>query len=101
MEAFPNKAFIYLSAGLPIISSCMGELRDIIEKYQIGFYYPPGDADALSSCILELYNDPELYHKMALNAKNLFDEKFDSDKICSEYVDYLEKIAKVNGVGKC
>jgi glycosyltransferase involved in cell wall biosynthesis len=95
-EAFPNKVFTYLSMGLPILSAYEGELREIIEKHQIGFYYPPGDAGALSNCILKLYNDPELYHKMATNAKNLFDEKFDSDKICSEYVDYLEQVAKLN-----
>jgi glycosyltransferase involved in cell wall biosynthesis len=44
VEAFPNKVFVYLSAGIPIISSMMEELREITEGYQIGFYYPPGDA---------------------------------------------------------
>jgi glycosyltransferase involved in cell wall biosynthesis len=91
-EAFPNKVFTYLSYGLPIISALQGELKSIIEKYQIGFYYPPNDVEALANCILKLYNNPQLYKKMAENAKRIFDEMFDVDKIYEEYADHIEKV---------
>jgi len=31
--AFPNKTFLYLSAGFPVISSFQGGRKEIIEKY--------------------------------------------------------------------
>jgi glycosyltransferase involved in cell wall biosynthesis len=91
IEAFPNKVFTYLSSGLPIISSLQGELKSIIEKYQIGFYYPPNDVEAFVNCILKLYNNPQLYKKMSENAKRIFDEMFDADKIYEEYANHIEK----------
>jgi len=92
IEAFPNKVFTYLSSGLPIISSLQGELKSIIEKYQIGFYYPPNDVEVFVNCILKLYNNPQLYKKMSENAKRIFDEMFDADKIYEEYADHIEKV---------
>lgn len=93
-EAFPNKIFSYLSAELPVISAFQGDLREIIEKYQIGFYYPPNDVDALTKRILELYENPELLRKFSQNAGRVFSEMFDADKIYTEYAEYLERIAE-------
>ncbi|MEW6606957.1 MAG: glycosyltransferase family 4 protein [bacterium] len=88
-----NKAFIYLSAGLPIISAWQGELKETIEKDQIGFYYPPNNVDALVNCIINLYNNPEIYKNMSENAKRVFDELFDADKIYTEYAEHIENVA--------
>jgi len=92
IEAFPNKGFTYLSGGLPIVSSLQGEFKEIIEKYQIGFYYPPNDTGTLVTCIKRLYEDRELYKKMAKNAQRIFDEMFDADKIYNEYAKHIEDI---------
>lgn len=90
-DAFPNKAFTYLSAGLPLISAFQGNLKGIIKKYNIGFYYPPNDLDALVNCIKRLYEDTELHKEMSKNAFMIFDEMFDADKIYEEYTDHIEK----------
>jgi glycosyltransferase involved in cell wall biosynthesis len=95
-SAFPNKTFSYLSAGLPVISAFQGDLREIIEKEQIGFYYPPNDVDALVDCILKLYNNTELYRRMSENAKRVFDEMFDADKIYEEYTEHVERVEAEN-----
>ncbi len=91
-DFFPNKAFTYLSAGLPVISGFQGDLRTLIEKRGIGFYYPPNDVEAISNCIKKLYNDPEIYKKTSENAKTVFNEMLDANKIYEEYIRYMEKI---------
>lgn len=93
-DALPNKTFAYLSAGLPIISAFQGEIREIIEKYQIGFYYPPEDVNTLVQRIKELHDQPELYKKMSENARRVFDEMFDADKIYHDYANHIEEIAQ-------
>lgn len=90
---FPNKAFAYLSAGLPVISAFQGDLKEIIEKHQIGLYYPPNDVDALVNCIKKLYYDKMLYKKMSENAGRVFEEMFDADKIYEEYAKHIEEMA--------
>jgi glycosyltransferase involved in cell wall biosynthesis len=89
---FPNKVFAYLSAGLPVISAFQGELKEIIEKTQIGFYYPPHDVDTLVSSIKRLNKNPELYKKMSENARRVFNEMFDADKIYERYAEHIERI---------
>jgi len=95
-EFFPNKAFTYLSAGLPVISAFQGDLKEIIERYQIGFYYPPNDVDTLVDHIKRLDEDRNLYAKMSENAARVFNDKFDADKIYEEYVEHIEMIARHN-----
>jgi glycosyltransferase involved in cell wall biosynthesis len=90
--AFPNKAFSYLAAGLPIITAFQGDLKELIEKHEIGFYYPPHDVNALIKCIKKLYEDQMLYKKMSENASSIFDKMFDADKIYEEYAEHVEKV---------
>ena len=41
--ALPNKLFEYAIMGLPIISSSLKNMRDIIKKYNLGFVVDDGD----------------------------------------------------------
>jgi len=93
VDLLTNKIFIYLSAGLPVVCAFHGEIKEIIEKYQIGLYYPPNNVDLLVDCINKLHDNEELYNKMSQNASRLFNEMFDADKIYEQYVDHIEKIA--------
>lgn len=95
LEAFPNKIFNYLSAGLPVLSSLKGELQDFIERYNIGFNYKPNDKDTLVNYILKLHNDKKLYEEMSTNVKKVFDEMFDAEKIYTEYAKYVCEIAEI------
>ena len=92
--AFPNRVFTYLSAGLPVISSTRGDLREIIEEYKIGLCYPPGDASALADAILKLRYDKDLCDTLSHNAKIIFDKKFDSDNIYAEYAEHIERVTE-------
>lgn len=92
IDTFPNKAFTYLSAGLPVISSAGGDLRRLIDEPGIGLYYEPGDVDGLATCILRLYEDAQLRARFAASAQRVFDEKLDSDIIYRQYADHLEHL---------
>jgi glycosyltransferase involved in cell wall biosynthesis len=73
LATFPNKVFVYVSGGLPIISSCQGELREMIEDYKIGLNYGPGDADALEECIRYFLKNREIYLEYRERTGNLFE----------------------------
>lgn len=90
---FPNKAFIYLAADIPIISAFRGDLWQFIESHQIGFNYAPGDVEALTSIIHKLSLSPELHSKISARVKMVFDEYLDADKIYADYMNHIEEIA--------
>lgn len=95
IDIFPNKAFAYLSAGLPLISAFQGDLKEIIESHQIGLYYPPNDVDALVTHIKRLSEDGEFYKEMSENALTVFNDRFDADRIYEKYVGHIEQASLV------
>lgn len=84
-----NKVFAYASVGLPIITSFSGELTSLITKNNMGFYYKPKDVNSLVDHIQILFNDHELYHKMSINSKRIYNDIFDAEIIYDDYADHL------------
>ncbi|MDD5491934.1 MAG: glycosyltransferase family 4 protein [bacterium] len=89
-----NKIYMYLSAGLPLVSSFHGEAKEWVEKYRVGYYYPPNDVQGLVERIRRLYQDKEMYKQMSANAIKLYEDKFNADKIYTAYAEYIEEMAK-------
>lgn len=91
-DFFPNKAFSYLSAGLPVLSAFQGDLKDVINEHGIGFWYSSKDADALTAHIQKLYEDSKLYEAMSGSARRIFNRMFHADRIYEDYAKHLENI---------
>ena len=89
----PNKFFTYLSAGIPIISSCSGEISRIIEENKIGMNYSPGDVDDLDKCIRYFYNRRDELESYAKRASAIFAEMYDSNIIYENFADQIEYVA--------
>lgn len=64
--ASPLKLFQYMAAGLPVISTDIGELSTIIQKYQVGVAIP-FDSSAYAKAIIELLENPSLRDTFAKN----------------------------------
>ncbi len=58
-EAFPNGAIEAMAAGLPVVASAVGGLRDLIEDGRTGLLVPTGDPEALSASLRSLIHAPE------------------------------------------
>lgn len=57
--SLPNKIFDYISAGIPILSSDLPELRKVIENYEVGVICPSHDIQDIASCIQNFLKDKE------------------------------------------
>jgi glycosyltransferase involved in cell wall biosynthesis len=93
-NAFPNKAFTYFSAGIPVASAFSGEMKNVMENLQIGFYYRPGNAEDLMQCIDNLRSNEKLYKRISGNVRERFDELFDAGKIYGSFAGHIENIAQ-------
>jgi glycosyltransferase involved in cell wall biosynthesis len=67
MFALPNKFFDYLKAGIPVLSSKAVEIKNIIEKYNVGAFIENFEPDEIAEKILEITKNNELYQQWKLN----------------------------------
>ncbi len=94
---FPNKACMYLSAGLPVASSYQGDLKDLIEIEKIGINMGTADPDSLADFVRFLIGDRRAYMDMSHKAQAVFESYFLEDKLYVGFADMLEQIAEAKG----
>ena len=69
-------------------------MESIISSERIGLNYRKFDDGSLYDSISVMINNIELRNEMSENALSVFERKYNSDKIYSEYVEYLENMQK-------
>ena len=71
--ALPNKLFDYIHAEVPVICSALPEMKNIVDKYEIGLSVNIHDEKHLADIISFAINNTEQYNKWKINcikAKN-------------------------------
>lgn len=68
--SLPNKIFDYLRAGLPVVSSSVVEVANIVRQHQCGTVVVDVMPDNIADAILEMYNDRDQYLRQKRNAIN-------------------------------
>jgi len=94
--AFPNKAFHYLQAGLPIAGSMAGELRQLLLDYNAGSYFEPGCGAQLADVLTRWLENRSLVEAMSRNAKRLAAERLDAARIYADFAAHVESVAATN-----
>ena len=96
-EGMPNALIEAMSLGIPCISTdCpIGGPKDIIKHCENGMLVPVGDADMLSSTIIEVLQNEKLYEKLSKNGV-IIRECLDSKVICERWKVYMEKLVNTN-----
>lgn len=94
INTFSNKAIQYLSAGIPIINSLNGFAKTLLSDTGAGLSYKEGNVDDCMRQIEKLYLDEEKRAEMAVNAKKLFNTKFDANIINKQMEAYFYAIVE-------
>lgn len=82
-----------MAMGLPVISTPVGGIRDIVDEGRTGFLVPPGDVDALADRIRRYRDDPAMRLRMGAAARARVEERFDLRRIGDQVVDVLKRAA--------
>lgn len=88
----PNKLFDSLSAGKPIIVNSAGWTKQMVEKYQLGYYVNPNFPEELAERIKYLQKNPEKITDFGNNARNLAITKFDKTILCKRFGEVVESV---------
>lgn len=84
-EAFPNGAIEAMAAGLPVIASAVGGLRDLIEDGKTGRLVPPGDAAALAGALERLILNPGEARALGAAARHAVRDTYSFDRMVAAF----------------
>lgn len=92
-KSMPVKLFEYMLAGLPVVASDFGVIRQIVQETQCGLLVPPGDSDALSEAVESLLAEPDKAADMGRKGRRAVIERYnwgpEEKKLLTLYGDIL------------
>jgi glycosyltransferase involved in cell wall biosynthesis len=97
-EAFGTAAIEAMAAGLPVIASDVGGLKDFVEPGVNGMRVPPRDPDSLARAIAALLNDEAQRSALAVGARRTA-LRFDTETVLGEFERLIDQVA-IPGPGR-
>lgn len=88
----PNKMFDSFAAGVPIIQSTKGWIKDLVEEHGCGVNVDPHDPEDFARAMALIGDNPDTRQKMAAQASKLADTIFNRDILAKEYLHGLESV---------
>lgn len=83
-EGLPLAVLEAMTYGLPVISTPVGGIPDVIVDGKTGLLVNPGDVQAISDRISLLLCNPDLCQTLGTNARQLVEDKFQVDVIVQQ-----------------
>jgi len=77
------------AAELPLVSTAIAGIPEIVRDGETGLIVPLDDVAALARALRSLVDDPSLRHRLGTAARRLVDERFDADQNTRQLVELL------------
>ena len=88
-EGTPVSLIEAMSAGVPVVSTAVGGVPDVLQQGQFGGLVSPGDAEALADGIIEALNNPSVETLAA--AKQWAMSQYDSARLIADIRDLYQR----------
>ena len=91
-ESFGLSALEAMACGLPVVSSSVGGLPELVGHNESGFIAEIGDISRMAKYAIELLTNEKKYKIFSQNARERAVKKFDTNKVVPHYEDYYKKV---------
>jgi len=88
-NAFGNKLFEFMAAGLPILLSAGGEANTLIEHHQCGITFESGVPESLVGAIRSLLVDPSRRDALAENSELAYERHYEASRLYREMAEFV------------
>jgi glycosyltransferase involved in cell wall biosynthesis len=96
-EGIPLTLIEAMAAGLPVVSTDVGGVREVVEEGVTGLLAAAGDDAALAEAILHLAGDPALRARMGRAGLRRAEAAFSERRMHDEYLKLYEEMLHVKG----
>lgn len=91
-EGLPNVLLEAMSMNVPVVSSKMAGVPEIVKDGETGYMVEPGKSGQLSEAISKLWSDRATYKKISRNGRRLMEENFDKEVQFTKFLEYFHRI---------
>ena len=91
-EGLPNVLLESMAMEIPVVSSNLGGVPEIVLEGETGYKVEPGEPAALAEAINRLWADQEKYQEMRKNARNLITGEFNKSTQFNKFVTYFQEL---------
>jgi glycosyltransferase involved in cell wall biosynthesis len=94
-EGGPISILEAMAAGLPVVASDVGGVRELVVEGATGMLVPAGDPDALAAALERLLGDPELRRRLGAAGRERARERFDLSALRRAHLElYARELAR-------
>jgi len=80
-EGVPQALMQAMAAGVPVISTPVGSIDELLQHEETGLMVPPQDVDALRAAITRLLDEPALGARLAVAARAWVRERYSRERM--------------------
>ncbi|GAA4754780.1 glycosyltransferase [Actinomycetospora chibensis] len=93
-EGVPISVIEAMTAGLPVVATDVGALRDQVTEGVDGFLVPSGDAEGLAGRLARLADDPALRAELGCRAQERARAEFTVENTAAAFTEMVESVAR-------
>jgi len=91
-ESFGLAALEAMSCGIPVVSSSVGGLPELVGHNECGFIAEIGDIERMAKYVIDLLTNERKYKIFSNNARERTIKKFDTNKVVPLYEEFYKEI---------
>jgi len=91
-ESFGLSALEAMSCGVPVISSSVGGLPELIVHNKTGYIAEFGDINRMAKYTKELLKNKKKYNSFSKNSRDRAEKVFEKKLVVPKYIQYYEKV---------
>jgi glycosyltransferase involved in cell wall biosynthesis len=90
-DGIPNVLLEAMSCGLPVVSTPVSGIPELIDDGVNGLLVPPDDPEALARALWLLHEDPDLTERLGRAGKATVRQRFDGDQLARRLAGFFEQ----------
>jgi glycosyltransferase involved in cell wall biosynthesis len=98
-EGVPQALMQAMACGLPVVTTPVGSIGEIVQDGETGRLVPPGDASALGAAIEALLADAPLRSRLAARAREAALQRFGEERMVERMLEVFSVVARASRRG--
>lgn len=91
-ENVPLRMLEAMSSGVPVVTTDVNGIPEVVRDQENGLLVPPRDSDAIAAAVLRLLEQPELARKLGGAARKAMTERYDWKVVAKGVIDSYRQL---------